>query len=209
MAGHAVDFETFEDLVAKVAEGDDDATAALWNRYYASLVRVAAGRLPRGLKRTADEEDVALSAFQSFVDGVRGNRFPDLSTPDNLWGLLMTLTARKVHAHVRRQTRQKRGGGSVRGESVFVEPGGEVGAGINAASGAAEPPDLIAELNEATEELLAVLDDEELRKIAVMRMDGYMVDEIATYLTRSKRAIERRLALIRKIWSEMDDEPTD
>ncbi len=35
-----------------------------------------------------------------------------------------------------------------------------------------------------------------------MRMDGYLVDEIASMLELSKRAIERRLQLIRKMWSE-------
>jgi DNA-directed RNA polymerase specialized sigma24 family protein len=33
-------------------------------------------------------------------------------------------------------------------------------------------------------------------------MDGYLVDEIAIRLDISKRAVERRLQLIRKIWAE-------
>lgn len=209
LAGQA---DAFEQLVDRVRVGDDDAIEQLWQDYYSRLVRVAAGRLPRSLRRTGDEEDVALSAFHSFVAGVRDDRFPDLSTPDNLWGLMITLTSRKVHAHIRRATRQKRGGGTVRGESVFIAPGGQtaggglggIGGGQNNASGQDHlSPDVQAELMEATEALMKQLDDEELQRIAWMRMDGYMVDEIAKELGRSKRAVERRLQLIRKRWSEM------
>ena len=210
------DPEEFADLVTRVRQGDNDAIEVLWNRYYSRLVRAAAGRMPRSLRRTGDEEDVALSAFHSFVAGVKDDRFPDLQTPDNLWGLMMTLTSRKVHAHVRKATRQKRGGGRVRGESVFVSPTGDpsgpglggVGSG-GAPGGSALPADIQAELAEAAETLMDRLDDDELRQIAWMRMDGYMVDEIAEQLGRSKRAVERRLQLIRKRWSEAEAEDSD
>jgi len=46
------------------------------------------------------------------------------------------------------------------------------------------------------------LPDEQLREIAVMRMDGFLVDDIAEALDLSKRAVERRLQLIRRTWSE-------
>ncbi len=36
----------------------------------------------------------------------------------------------------------------------------------------------------------------------MMRMDGFLVDEIADRLKLSKRAVERRLQLIRKTWTE-------
>ena len=193
----------FEQLMERVRGGDEEATAQLWHDYYQQLVRIAAKRLPANLRRTGDEEDIALSAFHSFIAGVREDNFPDLQGPDNLWGLLITLTGRKVHAHLRHQTRQKRGGGSVRGESVFLDPQGEQkGGGIGGVTGSAPAADLPTELSEACELLLGQLDDEQLKQIAVMRMDGFLVDEIADRLGLSKRAVERRLQLIRRIWSE-------
>jgi len=187
----------------KVRAGDDAATTVLWNQYFAPLVRLAAGRLPTSLRRTGDEEDIALSAFNSFIAGIRRDQFPDLSGPDNLWGLLITLTTRKVHAHLRHHTRQKRGGGSVRGESVFIDPSGHNRSpGIGGVSQDDNGPDLKVELAEACESLLSQLPDEQLRQIAVMRMDGFLVDEIAETLKLSKRAVERRLQLIRRTWSE-------
>ena len=195
--------ESFAQLIEQVRQGDDAATATLWQTYFQRLVRLAARRLPPSLRRTGDEEDVALSAFHSFIAGIQGDRFPDLAGPDNLWGLLITLTGRKVHAHTRHLTRQKRGGGRIRGESVFVDPRGEErGGGIGGVSDEGASADLEAELAEQCEALLEQLPDEQLRQIAVMRMEGFLVDEIAARLALSKRAIERRLQLIRKIWSE-------
>ncbi|OYP34484.1 RNA polymerase subunit sigma-70 [Rhodopirellula sp. MGV] len=197
------DLQQFGDALERVRSGDDDAITVLWNRYFHRLVRLAATRLPANLKRTGDEEDVALSAFNSFIAGVRRDQFPDLSGPDNLWGLLITLTGRKVNAHLRHQTRQKRGGGAVRGESVFIDPDQQDrNAGIGAIAGDQDTADLSVELEEACNSLLDQLPDDQLRQIAVMRMDGFLVDEIAERMELSKRATERRLQLIRRIWTE-------
>lgn len=200
---HDQSSDPFTDLLQRVRQGDDEAIAKLWEDYYQQLVRIAASRLPGNLKRTGDEEDIALSAFHSFIAGIRQDQFPDLRGPDNLWGLLITLTGRKVHAHLRHQTRKKRGGGSVRGESVFLDRSGDQqGAGIGGVTGGAPTADLRTELAEECDRLLNQLPDEQLRQIAVMRMDGYLVDEIAGKLELSKRAVERRLQLIRRTWSE-------
>lgn len=199
--------ERFAELLDQVRLGDEEATTLLWQRYFQPLVRLAGTRLPRNLRRTADEEDIALSAFHSFIAGIRRDQFPDLAGPDNLWGLLITLTSRKVNAHLRKQTRQKRGGGNVRGESAFMDASGNVDqTGLEQLDGPggddAMRPDLRVELAEACESLLDELPDEQLREIAVLRMDGYLVDEIAVRLGLSKRAVERRLQLIRKTWAE-------
>ncbi len=195
--------EQFAELLDLVRSGDEKATEQLWEDYFQRLVRIAAKRLPQNLRRIGDEEDIALSAFNSFIAGVRRDQFPDLGGPDNLWGLLITLTGRKVHAHLRHQTRQKRGGGSVRGESVFIDAKGDSrGGGIGGVMGSSASPDLHAELAEACDGLLDQLPDDQLKQIAVMRMDGFLVDEIAVKLELSKRAVERRLQLIRRTWSE-------
>ncbi len=198
--------EQFAELLKRVRTGEQRATEQLWEEYFQRLVRIAANRLPENLRRTGDEEDIALSAFHSFIAGVRRDQFPDLGGPDNLWGLLITLTSRKAQAHLRHETRQKRGGGSVRGESVFIDPAGSArGGGIGGITGDVPSADLHAELAEACDGLLAQLADDQLRQIAVMRMDGFLVDEIADNLGLSKRAVERRLQLIRKTWSEAAD----
>ncbi|MEM6688640.1 MAG: ECF-type sigma factor [Planctomycetota bacterium] len=191
--------QTFASLIDRVRTGDEQAIGEIWSQYFERLVRIAAGRLPQRMKRAGDEEDVALSAFHSFIAGVRRDQYPDLSTEGNLWGLLITLTTRKAHAHMRHNQRQKRGGGGVRGESVFVGSQGDlIAGGLAGVAG----DRIQAELGDACEELLDGLGDEQLQQIAVMRMDGFLVDEIAERLELSKRAVERRLQLIRQKWSE-------
>jgi RNA polymerase sigma factor (sigma-70 family) len=199
--------ESLSSLVERLRRGDEHAAEELWRRYYHRILRLAARRLPQSLRRTRDEEDVALSAFHSFVKGVQDDRFANLAESDNLWGLLIVLTTRKVQAHMRHHSRQKRGGGKVRGESVFIDPRqpGQ-GSGIGGIAGEVTEPALEAEMAEAASGMLDALQDENLREIAILRMEGYLVDEIAAELDISKRAVERRLQLIRKIWTESDGE---
>ena len=64
--------------VQKLKEGDDDAASHLWETYFERLVRLAQRRLPSSLRRSRDEEDVALSAFHSFVKGVKEDVVEDV-----------------------------------------------------------------------------------------------------------------------------------
>ena len=50
----------------------------------------------------ADEEDVALSAFKSFVRAVQEDRFLKLDDRDDLWQILVMLTLRKATILLRR-----------------------------------------------------------------------------------------------------------
>ena len=47
--------------------GDPQAVVQLWQRYFHRLVGLARGKLRELPRRMADEEDVALSAFDSFA----------------------------------------------------------------------------------------------------------------------------------------------
>jgi hypothetical protein len=91
--------------LGQLKDGDPDAAQHLWQRYFARLVGLARARLQGTPRQAADEEDVALSAFKSFCAGVKQGRFPRLDDRDDLWRLLVTLTARKA-AHLRRYHRQ-------------------------------------------------------------------------------------------------------
>ena len=64
--------------------GDDNPIQRLWDRYFQRLVRLAGTRLPGHARRAIDEEDVALSAFQSFCDRVRKGEFPELDIGKSL-----------------------------------------------------------------------------------------------------------------------------
>jgi hypothetical protein len=98
----------FEQLQA----GDHSAAQKLWQRYFHRLVQVAKEKLQATPLRTADEEDVALSAFDSFCRAAEHGRVPRLHDRDDLWRLLLTITSRKASRRVRDERRQKRRGGN-------------------------------------------------------------------------------------------------
>src|SRR5580704_13752091 len=104
-------------------DGDPAAIERLWGDYFKRLVGLARTFLPKNARRAADEEDVALSAFHSLCKGAADGRFSKLDDRDDLWKLLVVITLRKARRAVRRGQSQKRGGGRVKGESVFMEAG--------------------------------------------------------------------------------------
>jgi hypothetical protein len=84
--------------IDQLKAGDQAAAQKLWEGYFHRLVRLARTKLQGAPKRAADEEDVALSAFDSFCQGVERGRFPQLADRDDLWRLLVTLTDGKPSA---------------------------------------------------------------------------------------------------------------
>ena len=82
--------------IAELGGGDAAAAEGLWDVYFAKLVRYARRRLQDLPRRTFDEEDIALSAMFSFCRGLEEGRFQDLEDRDDLWRLLVTITARKI-----------------------------------------------------------------------------------------------------------------
>jgi DNA-directed RNA polymerase specialized sigma24 family protein len=186
-------------LVEQLKAGNHEAAQRLWEPYYPRLVALARRRLQNTQRRAADEEDVALSAFASFCRGAEQGRFPRLHDRDNLWGLLVVLTARKAADLAQHNARQKRGGGKVRGDSVADGP--EPGPGMDAFPDSDPTPDEAAVLVEEFEKLLAKLTDPELRQIALWKMEGYTHEEVAQRIGRAPVTVNRGLALIRKIFS--------
>lgn len=187
----------FEDLKA----GRQEAAEELWAVYYDRLVGVARRRLAAVPKRAADEEDVAVSVFKSLCLGAARGRFAEHVRRDDLWRLLMHLTKQKSVDYVREQTRKKRGGGEVRGESVFLGAGANPAtAGIEQFVGDEPTPEYLAMMNEEHARLLALLPDDQVRDVAVRRLRGESNDEIATALSLSVRSVERKLSLIRSRW---------
>lgn len=185
--------------IAAAGRGDAAAQARLWDRYFGQLVDFARHRLAPKIRRVSGEDDVAASAMVSFYEGLAGGRF-SLADRGDLWRLLLTITSRKAVAAARRERSQKRGGGGLRGESVFLGAGGEPAAGIGGVAGAAATPEMEAMIAENCRRLLDLLPDESLRRIAVMRLEGYTCDEIAEQLGVVTRTVTRKLDLIRKAW---------
>ena len=192
-----------KEWLERLAAGDQRAAQPLWDHYYARLVRLAGSRLPDHARRAYDEEDVALSALRSFCERARRGQFPQVSDPDDLWRLLVVITVRKAIGYLRNERRVKRGGGQVRGESIFagLDDAGRP-RGLDGMTAEGPTPELAALLAEESERLLAELDGDDLRAIARLKLEGYLPEEISARLGMSKRTVDRKLRIIRMTWSE-------
>lgn len=181
--------------------GDETAAAELWRRYFERLTHLARHRLGGMPRRVVDEEDVALSAFDSFCRAAEAGRFPKLEDRDDLWQVLVLIAARKAASVARQAQRQKRGSGQVRGHSCFAQAvdGDE---GWRALVTDEPSPEVAATVAEEYERLMSTLGDDTLRSIAQWKLEGYSNDEIAGRLGRQTRTVERKLHLIRTVWLE-------
>ena len=185
-----------------IKAGDDKDIQRLFDRYFHRLVRLAGAKLPSYGRRSFDEEDVALSAFQSFCDRAGRGQFPKLSDRGDLWRLLATLTVRKAIDTIRQQTRQKRGGGNVLGESAFAREAdkGDQFDGLDAVFGREPTAEDVAQFTDDCQQFLSKLEDPGLRSVALLRLEGQTTPEIALSMNVSTKTIERKLRLIRAIW---------
>jgi len=184
--------------IADLKDGRETAAQGLWELYFDRLVGLARTKLAAATRRSADEEDVALSAFKSLCLGAAKGRFRELRDRDNLWPLLVVLTVRKAQDLVKHERRQKRGGNLA---ASAPQPAIDIENFLSR-----EPtPELSAMLAENCERLLEKLDPAQ-RQIAQMKLEGHANAEIATQLACGLRTVERRLDLIRKSWDHFDQQ---
>lgn len=186
-----------EDLRA----GDNRAAHEIWDRYFDRLVRHANRRLGNASRRFADEEDVAVSVFESLCEGAAEGRFKKLSNRDDLWKLLVAMTRMKAVDQIRRQTAKKRGGTELRGESIVDGPtNDQTPAGFDQFLGEDPSPEFLVAMDEQYQVLMNALPDESQRQVAKLRMDGFANEEISKSLDISVRSVERKLRIIRDTW---------
>jgi DNA-directed RNA polymerase specialized sigma24 family protein len=180
--------------ISRLQAGDPAAVQSLWERYFHRLIGLARHRLRNAPRQAADEEDVALSAFDSFCRTAERGRFPGLLDRDSLWRLLVVVTARKAAHLVRDEGRQKRGGPGSTDDPAELER-----------LLSREPdPAFAAQVAEECGRLLERLRDPQLESVALRRMEGFSVDEIAARLGCAPRSVKRKLQLIRTLWDGED-----
>ena len=188
--------------LSDIGKGDNEAVRKLCDDYFPKMVCFAQKRFRKGAPvLIVDEEDAAIEAIYKFYEGMVERRFSDIGTDGKLWGLLVTITERRVIYWKRRCATQKRGGGRVR---ILEKPdtkkqltfatiaalGLEVKdediqgglAGIPDKKQRTPEEELIAAEKFLLGEMVEQLPNEELRQIATLMMDGGSTTEIADTL---------------------------
>jgi DNA-directed RNA polymerase specialized sigma24 family protein len=191
--------------IGDLKSGGDSAAQHLWERYFDRLVHLARKKVRDGRGRAAveDEEDAALSAFDSFCRGATRGRFPKLTDRDDLWRLLVVITVRKALDQAQRQAAAKRGGGRAPVGSARQDAALE-GLTLDHLASDEPTPEFAAMVAEEYRVLRNDLGDESLRQVLDLRLEGHSREEIAARLGCAVRSVTRKLDVIRKTWLERD-----
>lgn len=164
--------------------GDQFAADLLWKRYFLPLVRSLRSKTPA--QPVYDEEDAALSAFDAIFQFVGDGGKEELSGRQDFWRLLTTIGVRKAHERFRRQTALKRGGEFLQNQAESLDslPSPECG------------PEMPVMVAEECQKLLDILPTGDLESVAVLKLEGVSVREIAAKLCISRWTVQRRVRLI-------------
>lgn len=180
--------------VRGVKSGSERSFEAIWAEYFDRLTELARYSLSPIGQQVATPDEVAGSVLRILWDGAQKNRFATVNDRRDLWRILVVLTEHKVIDKERQARAMKRGG---------AKGGGRARPDLLAQVPSKEPsPALIHELRDEMERLLRLLPSETLRQIALWRLEGHSVEEIARQLEVTTRTIERKLVLIRELWAD-------
>jgi DNA-directed RNA polymerase specialized sigma24 family protein len=168
----------------------EDAARELWDHFFSDLARYALGKL-RAMNAPGaadDGEDAAERAFTKVCRGIESGQLRIGGRVD-LRRLLLRAAAR-VAIDLRRSAARHGGDQGGVGSALAQVEDGEPG------------PELLALEQEGCRQLLDLLGDDVLRRIALWKLAGYTNGEIAGRLDCSLAKVERKLGRIRERWAE-------
>ncbi|MCM2371825.1 ECF-type sigma factor [Aporhodopirellula aestuarii] len=187
--------------IGNLKKGDSRTQQEIWNTYFSRLIAMTRSKLRGTRMREFDEEDIAISSFNSLFRAIKEDRVTQLDDPSDLWKLLVVITARKISAQYRRQIAAKRGSGRVRGESIFISSDDTTRPGLEQVLGQEPSPEMAMGAAETIQELMDRLPDPNLRRIAWLKFEGYSNKEISEMMNCVERTISRKIERIRCLWT--------
>jgi RNA polymerase sigma-70 factor (ECF subfamily) len=188
---------SFDDMMARLRAGQNDAATQVFNRFAGRLLALARKQLDPLVLQKVDPEDVVQSVFRSFFAHNASGRFGEFQSWDNLWGMLVVLTQWKCgrrmdyfHAACRDVGREVPAELPARDQSS-----GDVGVRDD------EPtPSEAAMLTDTVERLMRCLDARQ-REVLTLSLQGYAPAEISERLGCTERTVYRVLERVKQ-WLE-------
>jgi RNA polymerase sigma-70 factor (ECF subfamily) len=193
--------DSFDDLMARLLKGDEDAADQIFKRYAHRLIGLARSHLGGVIRQKVDPEDVVQSVFRSFFQrNAEGNW--NLDDWDSLWSMLTVITVRKCGhriGHFRAMRRDIR-----REVAASVKEDSSSSSGWEAIARDPTPEDA-ARLSETIEQLMLELDERD-RPILSLSLQGYSIPEISDQISRTERPVYRAMERIKRRLLEMRGE---
>ena len=191
----------------ELCDGDETNFGKLFIRFRAFLLSCSQENLDKSRCRVFDAEDIAMEAFESFYQGFKRGKFPDLTNRHGLLALFATITMRKAINRINFECAAKRGGGDIQGESAIAKVYDSYHTDLKELD--------LADLNPTPDEQ-AIMNDlitggmnslpRNLRDIAQKLIVGSTPKQIADELGCSKRTIELKRRRIHDIWARLANE---
>jgi len=162
----------------------------LVEQYEREVRVVARARLGAALRPYLDSMDLVQSVHRSLMLGLRTDKF-DISSPEKLVALALTIVRRKIARHWRRHRRQQRlsDGGSASAEDLSQL--------LVSVSSSDSDPQAVATLRDQTERLMSTLDETE-RRLIELRLEGCTTAEVARQLGLDPDVLRVRLGRLRR-----------
>ncbi len=180
--------DQFVATLALARQGDRLAIARLVEQYEPKVRVVARVLLGRALRPHLDSVDLVQSVHRSLMIALRTRDY-DLSGPEQLVALAITMVRRKAARHWRRVQRQQRLSGAA-GDSSHLPQ-------LLASLSDSRDPAAEAQFNDQIERLCENLDAVE-RRMLEMRLQGYTSPEVARELGMHAVAVRVRWTRLRK-----------
>lgn len=180
----------FDLLLIAARSGDSEALEKLVAQYEPELRIVARMRVGAALRPHLDSIDLVQSVHRSLLVGLRADRF-DISSPEKLIALALTIVRRKVAKHWRHLKRQQRLSGVDNGcsddlvDTLLAIQSSEPT--VSESSG----------IREHLQRLMLELDPIEKQLIA-MRIDGFSTIDVARALDLDPDVLRVKLSRVRK-----------
>jgi RNA polymerase sigma-70 factor (ECF subfamily) len=179
----------FDDLMARLRAGDQDAATHIFNRFARQLINLTRSRLDTLLRPKMDPEDVLQSVYRSFFDRHARGQY-DLENWDSLWGILTLITIRKCGHRLEYYRAARR---DIQREAALPPEA----SGIGWEAVARDPtPSEAAQLTETIEQLMAGLTSRQ-RDMVALRLQGYTAPEISARVKRTERTVQRVLQRVK------------
>lgn len=182
--------------------GEQESVELLWRSYFARIKSLILRRISNSPRLIGHEEDIAMSAFGSFVRRAADGQFPNLKDNDELWKLLKTFAIRKTNDHFKYHMAEKRGGKVWTTQQSELE-NNEDKSDHHLPVDPSSCPETPVDISDLFNHVLIILPDDFSRDVVLLRLQGASVVAIAEMLECSTRTVQRKLKDIESLWADL------
>ena len=179
----------FAHLLALARSGDHEALERIASQYESKLRIVARVQLGAALRPYLDSQDLVQSVHRSLMVGLRNDKF-DISSPENLIALTVTMLRRKIARHWMRMRRQQRNFEHGQGEIDLIEL-------LSSVCVPSDDPSIEAQFLDSIRFLCEHMDATE-KQIVDLRLQGFAAPEIGTQLGLTPVNVRVRMTRLRQ-----------